>query len=145
MDAAEPEPPRGSHSRALRARPAPPSEYPRGCVCFPSYGPVVDENMPSAEALRAHLWARFERPLYGQLDVPDAWLPLLVELDQAIAALAPDYRVRQVKSKFGALSVHLGHIGGTAEIQEEVLALVRAAEQASYGWPTDGPHRGSRC
>ncbi len=71
-------------------------------------------------------------------------MPQLVELDQAIAALAPDYRLRQVKSKFGALCVHLGHIGGTAEIQKEVLALVRTAEQASYGWPTDGQRRGSR-
>lgn len=104
----------------------------------------MDDDRHSAEGLRDQLWPRFERPIYGQLDVPDAWLALLVELDQAIAALAPDYRLRQVKSKFGALSVHLGHIGGTPEIQKEVLELVRTAEQASYGWPTDGPRRGSR-
>lgn len=37
------------------------------------------------------------------LDVPQSWLPTLIELDQDLAAIDPDYEIRQVKEKFGSL------------------------------------------
>lgn len=46
---------------------------------------------------------RIDRGWPELLDVGVGWYPLLARLDSSLRAIAPDYVVQQVKSKFGAL------------------------------------------
>lgn len=102
--------------------------------------PDADDDTPDTSAgtdVRARLIARVAAPEPAarfQVSVPDQWLPHLHELDRAIAALDPDYRVAQVKEKFGRLRFYLERAGRTEEQAAQIRALVRAAEHDSYAW-----------
>lgn len=57
------------------------------------------------------------------------WYPLLVELDQAIAAIDPDYEIHQVKEKYGELCYYFHTSGnGPAGAYEQIDKLVDQAE-----------------
>lgn len=67
----------------------------------------------------------------GQLDdvsdeVGAGWLPLIAQLHIDLLALDPDYRVSQVKEKFGELRVYLA-----SDETREIEALIDAATDAS--------------
>jgi hypothetical protein len=51
------------------------------------------------------------------------WYPIIVELDQSIATIYPEYEVQQVKEKFGGLRYYCDHDG-----VDEVAKLIGAAE-----------------
>lgn len=75
---------------------------------------------------------RFDAGWPATLDVGDGWLPLIVELDQALAALDPHYTLHQVKEKFGTLRFYYGTSAQTSDtVSAEMAALVAAAEQRS--------------
>jgi hypothetical protein len=65
---------------------------------------------------------------------PVAWLPHLDRLDRAISSIDPDYRLAQVKEKFGRLCFDLDSAGHTEQERARIADLVREAERASYGW-----------
>jgi hypothetical protein len=57
------------------------------------------------------------------------WFNLVLELDAEIAKLSPDYKILQVKEKFGALRFYVGHIDEGFE--DEIFYLINAAETKS--------------
>ena len=62
--------------------------------------------MLSKDQIEARLRTRFKQ--WGPMvAVPDRWLPYLLELDEAVAAILPDYELAQVKEKFGTLRYYL--------------------------------------
>lgn len=65
------------------------------------------------------------------IEVSSGWFPLLVELDQILASLAPDYNVQQIKSKFGSLSFHASPSEDPYDYNEEFHEAIRAAEWRS--------------
>ena len=58
------------------------------------------------------------------------WYPMLVELDQSLAAIQPDYVVHQVKEKYGQLRYYFASIGSRSQ-EKRMTALVDAAEERS--------------
>lgn len=51
------------------------------------------------EEIREHVWTN--DPCWSY--VPDGWRNLVVKLHKNLVSVAPDYRINQVKEKFGAL------------------------------------------
>jgi hypothetical protein len=62
-------------------------------------------------------------------DIGPGWRPLLLRLHEDLLAVSPDYRVQQVKEKYGTLRVHL------------LTGLIR---QMSLGIPWPEPHEEER-
>ncbi|RIS02732.1 hypothetical protein D2E70_16125 [Mycobacteroides abscessus] len=56
------------------------------------------------------------------------WYPIIVELDQRLAAIDPGYAVHQCKEKFGGLRYYV-HTGLGDEVRDRMWALIRAAEE----------------
>ena len=71
---------------------------------------------------------RFEPKWYVGIDTGPGWFPLLLELDAKLAAIDPDYRLLQVKEKFGGLRFYAETKTGGPEFFE----LIREAERRSY-------------
>lgn len=59
------------------------------------------------DSLQDRLRPRFAPGWGSQAAVPASWVPYLLSLDDALAALAPAYQLRQVKAKFGGLRYYL--------------------------------------
>ncbi|WP_216614104.1 hypothetical protein [Mycobacteroides abscessus] len=56
------------------------------------------------------------------------WYPIVIELDQALAAIDPDYEVHQCKEKFAGLRYYF-HTELGDEVRKQMDALVDAAEE----------------
>lgn len=57
------------------------------------------------------------------------WYPIVIELDQALAAIDPDYELHQVKEKLGGLRFYFGTSEGVSEADHQRMReLVREAE-----------------
>lgn len=74
---------------------------------------------------------------WNSLDILDGWLPIVDELDRALAALDPDYSVGQVKEKFGGLRYYISRftpeMGDRWDVRQTAAELIRAAEERSFG------------
>ncbi|MGI6797677.1 hypothetical protein [Gordonia sihwensis] len=70
-----------------------------------------------------HQWGRWIRVRKG-------WYPLIIELDQALAAIDPHYEVHQAKEKFGELRFYYAP-SDCATNPQAMSDLVTAAEQRS--------------
>lgn len=67
---------------------------------------------------------------FQEIGVPTEWIPDLLALDQALAALDPDYLIFQVKTKFGGLRYYAAtSIDAT---RSEFGALITATERKLY-------------
>ena len=77
------------------------------------------------------LLARFDAGWPTVIDVGPGWYPLLVELNEDLARIAPAYLVQQVKSKFGALAFHSSFSSDPYEYVEEFREAIDAAEWRS--------------
>lgn len=66
---------------------------------------------------------------YKGLDIGPGWLPLVVRLNEQMAKVDPDYRVMQVKEKFGALRYY--YFGSDDLLHERLSRLVDDAEKKS--------------
>ena len=67
-------------------------------------------------------------PNWGRwISCSKGWYPIIVELDQALAAIDPDYELHQVKEKFSGLRYYFRTELGDA-VRDQMQALVRAAE-----------------
>lgn len=79
--------------------------------------------MPTNDEIRARLNARTDPRYMTFCEIGDGWLPIVDELDTAIAALYPDYVIHQIKEKFGGLRYYCD-----VEYDEQVRPLIRQAE-----------------
>lgn len=66
----------------------------------------MTENEEYTDGLAA-IRARFAEGCWSAIDVMPDWHGLLIELDRALAAAAPDARYAQIREKFGGLRVYL--------------------------------------
>lgn len=65
------------------------------------------------------------------IEVGPGWYSLLARLDERLSAMAPEYVVHQVKSKFGSLSFYAQSSDDPLNYDEEFLEAIRSAEWAS--------------
>jgi len=65
------------------------------------------------------------------LDIPEGWTGLVDSLDLSIAKHYPDYKIAQVKQKFGGLRFYAYNHDGLHD-EHIVEPLVRAAEKISF-------------
>jgi hypothetical protein len=56
------------------------------------------------------------------------WRPLIADLELKLRALVPDYKVSQVKEKFGGLRYYANPGNVDEETSNQFYALIRAAE-----------------
>lgn len=60
----------------------------------------------------------------------DGWVDIIVELDAALYELYPDYKIHQIKEKFGGLRFYTD--GFPEAVADEAEKLVNAAQARSY-------------
>lgn len=64
---------------------------------------------------------------------PQEWEDLIIEVDEKLAALDPDYAVNQVKEKFWGLRYYFTPSEGvSAEVVNQMRDIVADAEDRSY-------------
>jgi hypothetical protein len=96
-------------------------------------GVLVPDNADEwADGLAAVL-RRIPQPWGRYVSVGPGWYPIVVQLDQAIASLEPDYWISQVKEKFGDLRYYLElrELACCAQTQSDVGA--RFPDQPASG------------
>lgn len=76
---------------------------------------------------RKRIAERIERGYFAEISVGDGWMPLIIELDKKLAELVPDYRIEQVKEKFGGLRYYTD-----VPYDSEANKLIDQAEADSY-------------
>lgn len=70
---------------------------------------------------------------YGCI-VGDGWKKLVLETDAMLAYVDPDYKIQQVKEKFGTLRYYFGTMHEYGTIEHDIMdSIVRAAESRSAG------------
>ncbi len=69
----------------------------------------VDEFMPNGDPDFADLIARIPKDWGKWIDCGPGWKRLLLELNEAIKAIDPDYVLHQCKEKFGGLRYYIEH------------------------------------
>ncbi|MGI8677454.1 MAG: hypothetical protein ACR2LX_01955 [Jatrophihabitans sp.] len=71
--------------------------------------------------------ARFAPGWGADVDCAQGWWPIIADLDHQIAAIAPDYKVHQIKEKFGGLRFYYGldEVGSDPRIDD----LIERAEK----------------
>lgn len=79
----------------------------------------------------APLVARFAPGWPTLIDIGPGWYPLLVDLDEDLARIAPRYLVQQVKSKFGALVFHASFSSDPYEYVDQFREAIDAAQWRS--------------
>jgi len=92
----------------------------------------------TSEDMEGRFLERFDRGC--NIGVGPGWFPLLADLDDELSAIDPDYRLRQVKQKFGGLSFYANMSDGAAgtpvdqgnPAYQRFYAAIRVAENASY-------------
>lgn len=76
-------------------------------------------------------------------DVGAGWRPLIRGLDANLRDLDPDYRIGQVKEKFGGLRYYIDSFA--EEHREEAYRLIRLAEEVSFRICENCGGPGERC
>ena len=104
---------------------------PRHTVCMSDDG--VSKLVPASPDLSAVL-DRFAPKWYRGVDVGPGWFGIVVDLDEALARVDPDYQIMQVKSKFGGLCFYFAPSESVPEpqraaVRERMNELVAAAER----------------
>lgn len=69
---------------------------------------------------------------WQSVDVQEAWFPIIEKLNRDLLNLDPDYRVFQVKEKFGDLRYYY-ETGTTPTVRFMMESRVREAELEAYG------------
>jgi len=75
--------------------------------------------------------ARFGEGWAAEIECGPGWHDIIIELDQAIAKILPDYKVHQIKSKFAELRFYIDFLEVDYEKEKEVDALILATEKKS--------------
>ncbi|WP_208322524.1 hypothetical protein [Mumia sp. ZJ430] len=69
---------------------------------------------------------------WGQwIDCDRGWFPLLAALDADLAAVCPEYELRQVKQKYGSLRYYAEPCEDHRAVDDEFRALIASAEKRS--------------
>ena len=70
---------------------------------------------------------RFENGYGAYIGVEEGWYPLLFELDERLSEIDPDYRIAQIKEKFGGLRYYI-----ESKRYDETQKVVEEIENRSY-------------
>lgn len=74
-------------------------------------------------------WDDSIAPPWRTVSTGPGWYPIIAKLDQDLRKVAPDYRVLQVKEKFGGLRYYtIFPSANWLDIKDQVNPLTRAAE-----------------
>lgn len=74
----------------------------------------------------AQIQARIDPDQLRYQHIGQGWLPLVEELDEALSKTDPDYKIRQIKEKFGTLRFYVEE-----GVSEQGRQLIREAEEKS--------------
>lgn len=84
---------------------------------------------------------RFVEGYPAWIAVGPGWRDILVRLDRQLSAIQSDYKVAQVKEKFGGLRFYTSNV--RPENMDEFRSLIDAAEHDSYRTCEECGDRGS--
>ena len=75
----------------------------------------------------------FHEDWQKRLDVQAGWIPLLITLHNSIAIIEPNYKIFQIKEKFGGLRYYIDYPSDISkEAKEIIFNLIHSAEQQSF-------------
>lgn len=89
------------------------------------------------EELEAILAPRFAEGWPAIVGIPDSWVDLVNDLHNELVKLDPDYKINQIKVKFGGLRYYIEHSrafmqAASEEEFEKFRSLIWAAEEKSF-------------
>lgn len=64
--------------------------------------------------------------------VPDGWRDLVVELNEKLEEIKPDYVLHQVKEKFGGLRYYIDHVGLDDDTRDKLWDVISEYENKSF-------------
>lgn len=80
----------------------------------------------------AHILDRFDEGWIKSIDCGDGWEQIILDLDADLTEMDPNYRIQQIKEKFGGLRYYIEHDHGDHDWKTCPLeARIRAAEIAA--------------
>src|SRR5258708_5433855 len=82
---------------------------------------MEDKYAKEREALR-------EKGAVWGVSIGDGWMPIGIELDQALTEIYPDYKLAQIKEKFGTMRYYIHGVPKELGVFEELHRLIREAE-----------------
>lgn len=82
------------------------------------------------EELLADMETRMEPGFPPHIACDDGWIPLISDLYEKLLAIDPDFRIAQIKEKFGGLRFYASP-SLSSENQDEFYAAIREAEVLS--------------
>ena len=74
-----------------------------------------------------HMWDRVPEGWYG-FDIPDELIPLVIEFDEKLKKIAPDYTIHQIKEKFWTLRLYV-EICGSNLLEDDIDAAAALIEE----------------
>lgn len=92
---------------------------------YSTYNKVLPDNIENYKQDLLDILSRID-PAYGvNLYFPPGWIPLVVNLHKQILSVLPNYKIHQVKEKFGTLRYYIN------EHTDLVWNFIHEAEQQS--------------
>lgn len=82
--------------------------------------------MDKDEITEALPWA--DRPVWRSVDTGPGWYEIILDCDRKLREIKPDYRVSQVKEKFGTLRFYPETYPTDEAERERFIAVIREAE-----------------
>jgi hypothetical protein len=79
--------------------------------------------------IKEELKSRILEPFSKSIDCEDGWIPLITELHNKLIQIDPNYRVYQIKEKFGMLCFY--YAISNPDLHNEVRDLVQEYERKS--------------
>lgn len=77
-----------------------------------------------------HIFDRFHPGFGRHISCGEGWFPLIYECDRELAEIDPEYKVCQIKQKFGGLRFYFD--SDKAELLDKMTAVCHKYEQKSF-------------
>lgn len=90
---------------------------------------VRDHPYDDDQGFPEQIQKRIEAGMKCGSSIGKGWLNLIVELDEKLAQICPEYKIDQIKEKFGGLRFYVSDLG---QNHEAGYKLINEAESESY-------------
>lgn len=87
--------------------------------------------MSNPEELRQRLYPKFADGFFPDIACGAGWYGLIEELDRKITELDENYKICQIKQKYGSLRYYVEHSTDSIELIDQIEELTHAYEDKS--------------
>ena len=92
---------------------------------------IYDGSYGTEKTFPEHIQKRIDAGMGCGSGIGKGWLPIVVELDKQLAELDPEYKIDQIKEKFGGLRFYVSSEPPNSSMRA-IYDLINEAETNSY-------------